>query len=110
MMLMDVVTALGGAGVGATVLKLVEMWLTRDKDNTDVATKIRDELRGDMDKLRARIESLEEALKNKDEEYDELETKHLEMKYEFQKYKLDVYRILIENHAPPELLEKVQAL
>lgn len=51
----DATLALIGALAGGTVLKIVEAWLNRGKEETDQQSDYRDELRKDIESLRAEL-------------------------------------------------------
>src|SRR5690349_14163782 len=54
-----VLVALIGALIGGLGLKMVEAWLGRGKQKSDLATQIRDELRKDMLTLRTHFDNCE---------------------------------------------------
>lgn len=54
-----VLVALIGAVIGGIGLKLLEAWLGRGKEKSDLATQIRDELRKDMLTLRTHFDNCE---------------------------------------------------
>lgn len=53
--------ALAAAIFGGAGLKVVEKWLNKSKDEDDIATKLRAELREDLERWQERAEKAEES-------------------------------------------------
>lgn len=76
----DAALALIGALAGGSVLKIVEFWLNRGKVAQEQNKAIRDELRRDMDALKAELTKVEADL-------DSWREKYWELREEFSAYK-----------------------
>lgn len=88
------------AGIVLLIGNVIQWFLNRGKVKSDVATAIRDELRKDMENLRIRLTIVEEKLDQTEADRDRIQN-------EFDRYKLDVYRALIERGCAKECIEGV---
>lgn len=76
--------ALIGTLCGGLGLKVIEHWLGKSKEKSDEATKIRDELREQIDDLRAEVRELETERDKYRNEYYDLMQKYSTVYFELQ--------------------------
>jgi polyhydroxyalkanoate synthesis regulator phasin len=104
------IAATGAAVLGYTVRRIVDHLLGRGRLRIDEATKIRAELRADIDRKDLAIRGLEQRVDALEEELDKVERERNALDVQFAKYRLDVYRVLVEAGADRDLLNKVLAI
>jgi polyhydroxyalkanoate synthesis regulator phasin len=107
----DIGLAAGIAAVASlTVRQVVAHLLGRGKLRNDEATIIRAELRAEIARKDKSIDSLEQRVATLEEELDKVEHERNALDVAMSKYKVDVYRTLVEAGVNRELLNAVLAL
>lgn len=114
-------TAAGSGAAGYILKKVVDHLLGRGKLRVDEATKIRAELRGDLERKDKEIDALEQrkdkaiaALERRvaslEEELEKTERERNALDIGIAKYRLDVYRTLVDAGADRNLINAVLAI
>lgn len=98
----DIGVALISALTGGGFIKLMESWLTRNKQKSEQDKQFRDELRGEAESLRKQIESLKAELKNAEKELDDFKEKYWKVYTEYKQFRFSVYAILLANGLDPK--------
>lgn len=96
--------------VGYFFKKTIDHQLGKGKLQVDEATKLRVELRGEIDRKDRAIDALEKRVDSLEEELEKTEREHNALDVHFAKYKLDVYRALIDAGVDKSLLNTVLAI
>lgn len=97
----DVGVALISAATGGGFIKIMESWLSRNKQKSEQDRLFRDELRIEGDKLRKQIDGLKLELKDAENEIDDFKEKYWKVYTEYQQFRLSVYGILLQNGIKP---------
>lgn len=98
----DVIVALVSAITGGGLVRLLEVWLSKQKNKAEQDKLFRDELRSEGDALRARIKELKEELEAREKEVDEYKEKYWKIYTEYSQFKITVYSILVKHGLSPE--------
>lgn len=97
----DVLVALVSAITGGGLIKILESWLSRQKQKTEKDKQFRDELRGEAEGLRKQLENLKKELKDTEKELDDFKEKYWKIFTEYKQFQLEVYSILLANNIKP---------
>lgn len=97
----DVSVAVVSALTGGAGIKIMEGWLTRNKNKSEQDKQFRDELRAEALGLREQLLKLKEELRQAEKELDEFKEKYWKIYSEYQQFKLTVYGILLQNGIKP---------
>lgn len=93
-----------------TVRQVVIHFLNRGKLRVDEATTIRTELRSEIARKDRTIDALDRRVATLEEELDKAEHERNALDVTLSKYKVDVYRLLVEAGVDRELLNAVLGL
>jgi chromosome segregation ATPase len=109
----DISVALVSALTGGGFIKIMESWLTRNKNKSEQDKQFRDELRAEAEGLRKQLDKLKDELRQAEKELDDFKEKYWKIYTEYQQFKLSVYGILLQNGIkpadvlPPDLTKEV---
>lgn len=98
----DILTALGAAGLGGFLVKLVEAWLSKSSAKQTQDKELREELRTSATALRAEIDTLKEELKETEKGLDHWREAYWKVFMEFRMFQLEVRAILVKNGIDPD--------
>lgn len=98
----DIITALGAAGAGGIILKLVEFWLGRSSAKSNQDREIRDELRSSATVLRAEIDALKAELRETEKILDHWREAYWTTFMQYRMFQLEVRAILVKNGIDPD--------
>lgn len=98
----DILTALGAAGAGGGILKLIEMWLGKSKEKSTQDKELRDELRDNATALRAEIDALKAELKETEKVLDHWREAYWRVYMGHRMFQLEVRAILVRNGIDPD--------
>lgn len=104
------IVAAGSGAAGWILKRVVDHLLGRGKIRVDEAAAIRSELRSEIERKNKWIDSLEQRVNALEEELDKVERERNALDVQFAKYRLDVYRMLVDAGVQKDLLTKVLAL
>lgn len=102
--------ATGASVAGYVVKKLIDYLLGRRPLRIDEATKIRTELRGEIERKDKQLADLGNRLTGLEEELEKAERERDDKILVLERYKLDVYRSLVNYGADRELVDIVIAI
>lgn len=98
----DVITALGAAGIGGLLIKVVEAWLSKSNVKQSQDKELREELRTSATALRAEIDALKAELKETEKVLDHWREAYWKVFMEFRMFQLEVRAILVKNGIDPD--------
>lgn len=98
----DIITALGAAGIGGGIIKVVELWLGKSKAKSTQDRELRDELRGNATALRAEIDALKAELKETEKVLDHWREAYWKIFMQHRMFQLEVRAILVKNGIDPD--------
>lgn len=98
----DIITALGAAGVGGGIIKLVEMWLGKSSAKANQDRELRDELRNSATALRAEIEALKEELRETEKVLDHWREMYWKVFMQHRMFQIEVRAILVRHGIDPD--------
>jgi uncharacterized protein involved in exopolysaccharide biosynthesis len=90
--------ALAGALFGGSGIKFLEKWLNKEKDEQEIATQIRNELRGDMKELKIEVQRLEQEVETWKQKYYDL----LDQFWKFKQEHNELDRLVRESRDQPK--------
>lgn len=100
-----------GSGVAGYILKrIVDHLLGRGKIRVDEASAIRAELRAEIERKNKWIDALEQRIIAVESEQDKVERERNILDRQYAKYRVEVYRMLIESGVHQDLLARILAL
>jgi predicted nuclease with TOPRIM domain len=100
-----------GSGVAGYILKrVVDHVLGRRRVTVDEATKIRTELRNEIERKDGQLDALNKRLAGLEQELEKAERERDDKILALERYKLDVYRTLVDSGANKELVNAVLAI
>lgn len=102
--------ALGSGTLGYILKRIVDHLLGRGKVRADEAAEIRKELRAEITRKNEDIEAMEQRITALEAELDKAERERNLLDLQFNRYKLDVYRTLVDAGVARDLLNTVLAL
>lgn len=116
-----IIAALSSTGVALILRQLVGHWLLRGKVRIDQATEIRKELREEIAQKKTEISDLKsqhqvalERLSNRlavlEAELEKAEDGRANIQIQFDTYRLDVYRAMLEGGASTALVQAVVSI
>lgn len=97
----DVLVALVSAATGGGLIKILESWLSRQKQRSEQDKQFRDEMRSEAESLRKQLEDLKKELKDTEKELDDFKEKYWKIFTEYKQFQLEVYGILLANNIKP---------
>lgn len=98
---LDIITALGAAGAGGGIIKLVEMWLGKSSAKVSQDRELRDELRSSASELRAEIDALKEELKETEKVLDHWREAYWKVFMQHRMFQIEVRAILVKHGIDP---------
>ncbi len=99
---LDIITALGAAGVGGGIIQLIEMWLRKSSTKANQDRELRDELRNSATALRAEIDALKEELKETEKVLDHWRELYWQVFMQHRMFQIEVRAILLKHGIDPD--------
>ena len=100
--IVDIITALGAAGVGGGIIKFIEVWLSKSKAKVNQDRELREELRNSATDLRAEIDALKKELKETEKVLDHWREMYWKVFMQYRMFQIEVRAILVKNGIDPD--------
>lgn len=99
---LEIITALGAAGLGGGIIQLLEMWLRKSSVKANQDRELRDELRNSAVALRAEINALKEELKETEKVLDHWREMYWKVFMQHRMFQIEVRAILVKHGIDPD--------
>lgn len=106
----EIITAVGSAGFGGIIIKMVESWLGRARFKAEQDRQLREELRAEIVDLRKEVDTLRTKVKEREDQLYELRDKYWSVSLKFRMFQMEISNILIKNGIDPKIILSQHAL